>query len=182
MKLNTMSTLPQCMLLAAVLLAAAIPGVCSTEAAAPRAPQTRAILDETDGHDLSPESEARYTRSVLLWLETLPPRQREQARKILREAHPDVQVLRMRIRETKARLESLAFDRGTPTDTLPRLGLELQMLRNRLRARLSEISELLRTEVGVPMGPIGEEGYWLNPGSDEAPGRTGTPVSAPAGR
>ena len=170
------------MLLAAVLLAAAIPGVCSTEAAAPRAPQTRAILDETDGHDLSPESEGRYTRSVIRWLETLPPRQRQLARKILQEAHPDVHVLRVRIRETKARLEALRFDSDTPTDTLPRLGLELQMLRNRLRKRLTEITEQLRTEVGVSMGPIAEEGYWLNPGSDEAPAHTGTPVSAPAGR
>lgn len=178
-----MPTLPRCMLLAAVLFAAAtIPDVCSTEAAAPRAPQAPAIIDETDSHDLSPEREGRYTRSVVRWLETLPPRQRQQARKILQEAHPDVHVLRVRIRETKARLESLRFDSDTPTDTLPRLGLELQMLRNRLRKRLTEITEQLRTEVGVPMGPIAEEGYWLNPGSDEAPARAGTPVSAPAGR
>lgn len=171
------------MLLAAVLLAAAaIPDVCSIEAAPPRAQQPTVITDETDGHDLSPEREGRYTRSVVRWLETLPPRQRQQARKILQEAHPDVHVLRVRIRETKARLESLRFDSDTPTDTLPRLGLELQMLRNRLRKRLSEISEQLRTEVGVPMGPIAEDGYWLNPGGDEAPARTGTPVSAPAGR
>ena len=178
-----MSELHKGLLLAVVLLAAAaIPDVTSTEAAPPRSAQISKSIDETDGHDLSPEREERYTRSVLLWLETLPARQRQQARKILQEAHPDVQVLRMRIRETKARLESLAFDSDTPTDTLPRLGLELQMLRNRLRARLSEISEQLRTEVGVPMGPIAEEGYWLNPGSDEAPARAGTPVSAPARR
>ncbi|MBD5558189.1 MAG: hypothetical protein HDQ92_06520 [Desulfovibrio sp.] len=178
-----MSKLPQSLLLAAVLLAAAtIPDASSTEAAPPRAAQSSKILDETDGHDLSPEREGRYTRSVIRWLETLPARQRQQARKILQEAHPGVHVLRVRIRETKARLERLAFDSDTPTDTLPRLGLELQMLRNRLRKRLQEITDQLRTEVGVPMGSIAEEGYWLNPGSDEAPARTGTPVSAPAGR
>ncbi|MDE7242290.1 hypothetical protein [Desulfovibrio sp.] len=178
-----MSTFPRCMLLAAVLLAAATcPDVCSTGAAAPRAAQATRTTDEADGHDLSPEREGRYTRSVIQWLQTLPPRQRQQARKILQEAHPDVHVLRVRIRETKARLEGLAFDSDTPTDTLPRLGLELQMLRNRLRKRLQEISDQLRTEVGVPMGPIAEEGYWLNPGGDEAPASPGTPVSAPAGR
>ena len=177
-----MPKLPQSLLLAAVLFAAAsIPDACCS--AASRAAEAPRVLDETDGHDLSPEQEARYTRSVAHWLETLPPRQREQARQILREAHPDVQVLRMRIRDTKARLEGLAFDSGTPTDTLPRLGLELQMLRNRLRARLSEISEQLRTEVGVAMGPISEDGYWLNPGGDDEPqARAGSPVSAPARR
>lgn len=171
------------MLLAAVLLAAAsIPDACCAAAAARVTARAPAVENETDAHDLSPEREAHYTRSVLQWLEKLPPRQREQARKILQEAHPDVHALRVRIRETKARLESLAFDSATPTDTLPRLGLELQMLRNRLRKRLLEISEQLRTEVGVPMGPVADEGYWLNPGSPATPVRAGTRVSAPAGR
>lgn len=180
-KNSAMSTLPPCMVLAAALLAAAIcPPVCSTGTAAPRASQAPAITDETDGHDLSPEREGRYTRSVIQWLQTLPPREREQARKILREAHPDVHVLRVRIREIKARLEGLSFDSANPTDTLPRLGQELQMLRNRLRKRLQEISDQLRTEVGVPMGPVGADGFWLNPGAQDA--TTGTPVSAPSGR
>lgn len=178
-----MSKLPQSLLLAAVLLtAASIPDACRGAAGEARAAQAPAIKNETDAHDLSPEREGRYTRSVIRWLEGLPPRQQAQARKILQEAHPEVHVLRVRIRETKATLAGLSFDSGTPTDTLPRLGLELQKLRNRLRKRLSEISEQLRTQVGVPMGPIAEEGYWLNPGSEEAPARTGTPVSAPAGR
>ncbi|MDE5878443.1 MAG: hypothetical protein K2G99_00175, partial [Desulfovibrio sp.] len=135
---------------------------------------------------LSPEREANYTRAVRRWLATLPPVQREQAHKILREAHPDVHVLRVRIREKKAELEGLRFDSATPPDTLPRIGLEIQTLRHRLRQRLLEISEQLRTEVGVPMGPVGEEGFWLNPQSLERPSGAltapglGTPVSAPA--
>ena len=149
------------------------------------APQ--AVQNETDSHDLSPEREAHYTRAVRQWLAGLPAVQREQARKILQEAHPGVHALRVRIREKKAMLESLRFDSATPPETLPRLGLELQILRSQLRRSLHQISELLRNEVGVPMGPVGEEGFWLNPLTDErpAPARTGsglsTHLAAPAG-
>ena len=182
-KNTDMPKLPQSLLLTAVLLAAAsIPDACCGAGAVPRATQVPAPKNQADPHDLSPEREGRYTRSVIRWLESLPAGQQAQARKILQEAHPDVHVLRVRIRETKARLEALSFDSGTPTDTLPRLGLELQVLRSRLRKRLTEISEQLRTEVGVTMGPIAEEGYWLNPGSEASPAPAGTPVSAPAGR
>ncbi|WP_165078803.1 MULTISPECIES: periplasmic heavy metal sensor [unclassified Desulfovibrio] len=178
-----MSKLPCTLLLAAALLA---PAAVSDEAAARGgAPARHAIQNETDQHDLSPEREAHYTRSVRQWLETLPEGQREQALKILQEAHPDVHALRVRIREKKAELESLRFDSTTPPDTLPRIGLELQMLRSQLRRRLLHISEVLRTEVGVPMGPLGEEGFWLNPLTDDRPilPRKGSglvrPVAAP---
>lgn len=171
-------------LAAALLSAAALPDARPALGAAP-AGARHALGTETDAHDLSPEREAHYTRAVRQWLESLPADQREQAHKILREAHPDVHALRVRIREKKAELEELRFDSTTPPDTLPRIGLELQMLRNQLRRRLLHVSELLRTEVGVPMGPIGEEGFWLNPLKDDRPAlpRKGsglaTPVAAP---
>lgn len=167
-------------LLGAALLAAASCIDAGLNAEAQVAAAAQAVERKDSASDLSPEREAHYTRSVLQWLAGLPATQREQARKILQEAHPEVHALRVRIRETKARLEALRFDSATPTDTLPRLGLELQMLRNQLRQRLLHISELLRTEVGVPMGPVGEEGFWLNPGGDDT--RTGTRVSVPVRR
>lgn len=121
--------------------------------------------------DLSPEREAHYTRSVRQWLATLPPVQQVRARKILQAAHPGVHALRERIREKKAELAALSFDSSTPPDTLPRIGQELQLLREQLRRRLLLVNEQLRDEVGVPMGPLREDGLWLNPPTDgQAPG------------
>ena len=51
-----------------------------------------------DMHDVSPEREERYTRSVRQWLDSLPAVQQERARKILREARPGLHELRVRIR------------------------------------------------------------------------------------
>lgn len=129
-----------------------------------------------DMHDVSPEREERYTRSVRQWLDSLPAAQQERARKILREARPGLHELRVRIREKKAQLAELRFSSATPPDTLPRLGQELQRLRTQLRRRLHAINELLRHEAGVQMGPLGEDGLWLTPPPDEdfgtAPGQS----------
>lgn len=173
-----MPKFPYPFLLGAALLAAASCIDAGLNAGAQVAARAPAVENHDVASDLSREREADYTRSVRQWLEGLPPNQREQARKILQEAKPGVHALRERIRETKARLEALRFDSATPTDTLPRLGLELQMLRNQLRQRLLQISDLLRNEVGVPMGPLGDEGFWLNPGVDDS--RAATRVSTPA--
>ena len=145
-----------------------------------------------DAQDLSAEREAHYTMAVREWLATLPPVQREQARTILRAAHPGIHALRERIREKKAELAALSFDSATPPDTLPRLGRELQILREQLRRRLLLVSERLRGEVGVPMGPLTGDGFWLNPQpgdqASDKPGRgpqrakpasAATPVAAP---
>ena len=181
-----MPKIPCSLMLAAALLAPAPLLEAGIAPAAPVPGARPAVQNETDAHDLSPEREAHYTRAVRRWLDTLPAVQREQARKILREAHPDVHALRVRIREKKAELEGLRFDSSTPPDTLPRIGLEIQVLRHRLRQRLQEISAQLRTEVGVPMGPVGEEGFWLNPQTNERPAGArmdsglATPVSVQA--
>lgn len=127
-----------------------------------------------DTHDVSPEREERYTRSVRQWLDSLPAAQRERARKILREARPGLHELRVRIREKTAELAELRFNSATPPDTLPRLGQELQRLRTQLRRRLHTINELLRHEVGVQMGPLGEDGLWLTPPPDDPAFGTGS--------
>lgn len=160
-------------LMAAALLAASpLADVPPARAAAPAGPAVPGALDgAAEAPDLSPEREAHYTRAVRQWLETLPPVQQAQARKILQEAHPGVHALRERIREKKAQLAALSFDSATPPDTLPRLGQELQLLREQLRRRLILVNEQLRNEVGVPMGPLREDGFWLNPPfEDQTPG------------
>lgn len=135
-------------------------------------PDTDAALDPFlppfDTHDLSSEREKRYVKSVRDWLASLEPLQRERARAILREAHPAIHDLRVQIREKKAELEDLRFDRSTPPDALPRLGRELQQLRMQLRERLRVVSERLRSEAGISMGPLDGDGFWLTPPRTDA--------------
>lgn len=108
------------------------------------------------------ESEARYVDAIRDWLDQLPGFQREKARKILKDAHPVMHDLRNRIREKKRELVSLSFDRNTPPETLPRLGQELQDLRDQLKARLKEVENRLYYEAGVAIGPLGGDGFWLS--------------------
>ena len=163
-----------CILLIAAAVLAASP---LTDERPARAGAPGALNGAADSHDLSAEREAHYTHAVRQWLATLPPLQQMQARKILQEAHPGVHALRERIREKKAELAALSFDSTTPPDTLPRLGRELQILREQLRRRLLRVSDKLRDEVGVPMGPLRDEGFWLNPPFDDKnTGTRGAPV------
>lgn len=176
-----MPKLPGFLVLAAALLCPSLPfgARCAlADAGRTAAPETAPVLagdDGADAHDVSPEREERYTRSVRQWLDSLPAAQQKQARKILREAHPGVHALRVRIREKTTALAELRFNSATPPDTLPRLGQELQRLRAQLRLRLHTVNEQLRHEVGVPMGPLGEDGLWLTPLPDDpasGPGQT----------
>lgn len=153
-----------CIFLIAAAMLAAAPLADERPA---RADASAAINGTADTHDLSAEREAHYTRAVRQWLATLPPVQQVQARKILQAAHPGVHALRERIREKKAELAALSFDSATPPDTLPRLGRELQILREQLRRRLLLVSDQLRDEVGVSMGPLRDDGFWLSPPIDD---------------
>ncbi len=87
------------------------------------------------------------------WLEQLSPTQQVKARIIIDEARPRVRELRARIREKKAELESLNYDQETSPATLPRLGRELQMLRDELRATLLEVDKRMLREMGISLGP-----------------------------
>lgn len=180
-----MPKLPGFLVLAAALLCPSLPsGARCALADTGRAavPETAPALagDSADAHDVSPEREERYTRSVREWLDSLPAAQQKQARKILREAHPGLHELRVRIREKTTALAELRFNSATPPDTLPRLGQELQQLRAQLRRRLHTVNEQLRHEVGVPMGPLGEDGLWLTPLPDDPASGPGQAPGKPA--
>lgn len=107
------------------------------------------------------ESEMRYVEAIRKWLDSLPAFQQEKARKILKDAHPKLHALREGIREKKSELVSLSFDRNTPPETLPRLGQELQDLRDQLKANLKAVEKRLNIEAGVAMGPLAGDGLWL---------------------
>lgn len=121
-----------------------------------------------DWREPSYRSEERYVMAIRQWLDSLAPFQRERASKILREAHPGMRALRVAIRDKKTQLATLNFDRDTRPDTLPRLGQELQELRAELRARLKKVGDRLKFEAGVPMGPLGGDGFWLAPPANNA--------------
>lgn len=108
-------------------------------------------------------SEEQYVAAIRQWLDTLDPFQRDRARKIMQEAHPELQKLREEIRHKKRQLASISFDKGMPPETLPRLGMELQQLRSNLSAELRRVEKRLRNEAGVEMGPAAEDSYWLSP-------------------
>lgn len=114
-------------------------------------------------HEPSPASEEMYVQAIRQWLSTLPPAKRKLTREILREAHPVMHDLRMAIREKKAELSSLNFDQNMRPETLPRLGQELQTLRNSLRVEMDKLGFRLRDEAGVTIGPLDGDSFWLAP-------------------
>lgn len=115
-----------------------------------------------DWTEPSKSSEAQYVLAVRSWLKSLEPRRRETARRIMRDAHPVLHDLREAIREKKAQLASIRFDRDTRPETLPRMGLELQRLRAALHTELASLKERISREVGVDMGPLGKDTFWLS--------------------
>lgn len=91
----------------------------------------------------------RQYRDVEEWLSGLPPEQGARARAILDEERPAIQELRARIHAKMDELDSLSYNANTPSDALPRLGWELQTLRDELRARYRHVRQRLLDEAGV---------------------------------
>lgn len=91
----------------------------------------------------------RQYRDVEEWLAELPAEQRERARTILEEERPAIEELRERIYAKMDELDSLSYSATTPSDALPRLGWELQNLRESLRACYRRVCDRLRAEAGV---------------------------------
>lgn len=117
----------------------------------------------SDWQEPSKQSEERYKKAILQWLSDMQPRQRELAYKILKDAHPEMHNIRMAIRDKKRELANLSFNMHTTPEALPRLGQELQNLRKKLHSGLELISERLREEVGVSLGPLERDSFWLQP-------------------
>ncbi len=77
------------------------------------------------------------------------PEQRRKAELILAEARPRLHELRQQMRAKMVELQSFAYDNKTDPAVLPRLGRELQALRDSLRKELLELNDRLEKEVGV---------------------------------
>ena len=90
----------------------------------------------------------RQYRDVEEWLSELPVEQRERARDILDEERPAIEELRARIHAKMDELDRLSYNANTPSDALPRLGWELQNLRDSLRSQYRRVRERLQVEAG----------------------------------
>lgn len=126
-------------------------------------PEPGSILDEEEWANLNEAGETNYVKEIRAWLKTLPPFQQERARRILTDAHPELHDLRLAIFCKKTELATFNINKSANPETLPKLGQELQSLRRKLRSRLENINKRLRIEAGVSMGPLGVEGFWLQP-------------------
>lgn len=92
------------------------------------------------------------------WLQSLSPVQQAKAKSILEETRPRIKELRKRIQNKMVELESLSYDQETSPETLPRLGRELQLLRDELRAELLHMDDRMLREVGDSLGPPATRG------------------------
>ena len=86
------------------------------------------------------------------WLQQLSPSQRAKAQAVIDEYSPKVNELRKSIMQKKNELAHLSYNQNTSPETLPRLGHELQQLRDELRALLQRADQRMDNEVGVPLG------------------------------
>lgn len=84
------------------------------------------------------------------WMEHLSVEQRGLAEQILSDARPRLHELRQQLRFKMSEIKTFVYGRGTDPDVLPRLGQELQTLRNALYAELRTLEARLASEAGVP--------------------------------
>ena len=110
-------------------------------------------------YDISPQPQPCMPMSALgMPLDLLPPQKCAKAIAIMDDFKKKSYSLRQLIETKKCELESLSFDQKTSPDTLPRLGYELQVLRDELRAVHMNADQRMRLEVGVPLGTLASRG------------------------
>lgn len=85
------------------------------------------------------------------WLERLPPEKRARAEQILMDAKPRLRELRGQLYSKMREIKTFSYDHTTSPDLLPRLGQELQVLRNALYAELRILDARLADEVGITL-------------------------------
>ena len=120
-------------------------------------------LAQNQQYDISPQvqpqSQPCISMSALgMPLDLLPPQKCAKAIAIMDDFKKKSFYLRQLINTKKCELESLSFDQKTSPDTLPRLGYELQVLRDELRAVHMNADQRMRLEVGVPLGTLASRG------------------------
>ncbi len=83
------------------------------------------------------------------WSQDLTPEQRQQAKEIMKAAHPRIKELRKDVKVKIRALEEFCFAKAGDDQTLAKLGQELQESRDALRNELMALDKKLMQEVGV---------------------------------
>ena len=111
--------------------------------------------DQTDYAEYTPapvNPASVHAADMRAWLQQLSPSQRAKAQAVIDEYSPKVNELRKSIMQKKNELAQLSYNQKTSPETLPRLGHELQQLRDELRDLLQRADQRMDNEVGVPLG------------------------------
>ncbi len=117
-------------------------------------PQSTAADPAEHAEYVTPQGGLQQSPAVAMknWLQQLTPQQRLKAQTVIDEYSPRILELRKRITQKKAELAHLSYNQTTSPDTLPRLGQELQMLRDELQTLLMRADQRMCAEVGIPLG------------------------------
>ena len=83
----------------------------------------------------------------------IPPEQQALVDAIMDEARPRILELHKQLHEKMMELKSFSYDKDTDPEVLPRLGRELQTLREALRAEIQTLDTRLEQEAGVSTRP-----------------------------
>ncbi len=84
-------------------------------------------------------------------IDTLPSDRKEKAIGIVQESLPGLQDIDRRINMKMDELKEITYSTSADADALPRLGMDLQKLRNELANALMQINIRLHNEAGVPL-------------------------------
>lgn len=90
-----------------------------------------------------------HTRSHQTWLDSLSADQRLQAEAIIQKRHTRLHALRDNVCNKLRELQEFSYSENTNTETLARLGKELQDVRELLRKEWSALVKELQQELGV---------------------------------
>lgn len=83
----------------------------------------------------------------------ISPEQQAIADTIMDEARPRIQELHQKLHDKMMELKTFSYDKDTDPEVLPRLGRELQALRDALRAELQVLDTRLEQEAGFNVRP-----------------------------
>ena len=100
---------------------------------------------------LAPKAEPGYGRwrSLYQSIEELPEEQKQKASAIVTDSLPRLHEIDTKISGTVGELRALTYSDNADPEALPRLGLDLQRLREELKATLAAVNIRLQKEAGL---------------------------------
>lgn len=145
MRISLVHSLP----VALVALTLAAP-VCAATAPAPAVESVAPPVAPPVSPSVSPD--ARRQRLHHAWREQLTPEQRAVADAIIDEARPRLRALRQQVHDKVRELKGFAYAEQTDPEVLPRLGRELQGLRDELHREIMAVRQRISEATGVSLG------------------------------